>query len=124
MTAPAVSYRIWNSDALFEEKQCAPDTNNAAPVPNLPSASERASILGIDSNSEVIAQQQQISALLDAIHSAGTQANAALTQLMGLQASTTPAPNQEDDNSSGEDEGDPNESTSSPTSPTRAQLGP
>lgn len=111
MDQPTVKFTIYSSGTVVQTQELGPDASNTYQVPGMPSAEERAAILGSSNTPELIGQQQFIEKLLDALTNAGAQANTALTQLMEQHASTAAANTDPDDYSSGEDAGDPNEST-------------
>lgn len=120
MDQPTVKFTIYSSGTVVQTQEVGPDASNTYQVPNMPTAEERAVILGSSNTHELIEQQKYVEKLLDALTSAGAQANSALTQLMEQHASTAANNNDADDYSSGEDAGDPNESTK----PRRTRLRP
>jgi len=111
MSNSVVTYRVWKSDTLVEEHQVSANPQQLYQAPNVPSTDQQRSILGIQPDSELLEQRQQIMLLLDTLQDTGARANASLTDLMAQHASTTSKSEAAEDYSSGEDAGDPNEST-------------
>ena len=121
MDQPIVKFTVYQSGTVVQTQECGPDMDRPYEVPSMPSAEERAAILGSSNSNELIEQQKYIEKLLDSLSNAGYEANSALTQLMDKHASTTASAADNEDYSSGEDAGDPNESTSLKP-PFKAQL--
>lgn len=116
MDHPLVKFTVYQSGELVQTQECGADASNTYQVPNMPTAEERAAILGSSDSTELLEQQKYIEQLLDSLTNAGTQANSALTRLMESHSASAATAVEPEDYSSGEDMGDPNESMS-PTTP-------
>lgn len=117
MDHPTVKFTVLKGDEVVTSQECGFNATKTYDVPTMPSAEERASILGSSDNTELIEQQKYIEKLLDTLTNAGDQANSILTDVLAQHnatASKGPRPKDMEDYSSGEDAGDPNESTSKP----------
>ena len=114
MTTPTVRYRVWNSETLVEEHEIAANTQNFYQAPVVPSTDAQHSILGITPDQQLLDQREHIRLLLDTLQETATRANTSLTELMTQCASQTSKADAPEDYSSGEDAGDPNESTYPP----------
>ena len=112
MTSKLVTFRVWRSNTLVDSQTCSSNTGNVFDAPALPNSTERATILGISPSDELVKQQDDIRSLLNSMAEAAVQVNTVLTDLMAQHASASSSkPDTTEDYSSGEDAGDPNEST-------------
>lgn len=113
MTTPVVTYRVWKADNLVEEHEIGSNPQSIFLAPTLPETDAQHSILGITPDKTLLDQRESIRMLLDTLQETGVRANSSLTELMAQNASQTSKADSVEDYSSGEDTGDPNESTCS-----------